>query len=605
MCGLNGLLLQAPVDEIKTKVQAMNAAMAHRGPDADGVWVGEGIGIGHRRLAIIDLSADGNQPMQSQDGRYVLAFNGEIYNYQKLKITLNYPFRTQTDTEVLLAGLIQEGEAFLEKLEGMFAFAFYDVQLKKLLLCRDRLGIKPLYYTTASGLAFASEIRSLGRVMEGGLRLHHAKLAEYLCYQTVHAPDTLAEGVQLLPAGHLLRWEQGKCSTAPWYQVEGKSGDNADIRSLLEQAVAKRLVADVPFGAFLSGGIDSSLIVGLMAQQHRAAVKTFNVNFDESEYSEAKYAELIAKKFGTDHVEIRLRPEDFLHDLPEAVRALDHPSGDGPNTWIVSREVKRKGVSMALSGLGGDELFAGYPIFRRIQKLKNPLWQMAFKASALPPASFLLPSGQRRKILEPTPFANPFSRAFSLSRMVFTPSETILLRKGKPFQAKLFEELQHTSWKSEELIQEVSRLELKYYLHDTLLRDTDQMSMAHALEVRVPFLDHHLVEHVLAMPDKGKLAARPKQLLVNAFPDLLPKEIVDRKKMGFAFPWAEWLRGALKDYAEDAFLYLKERAIFDAQALDRIFIGFQKGDPYQTWAKVWILVVLAEWLRNNEVASIE
>lgn len=603
MCGLNGLIASLAPEALREKVQAMNHGMAHRGPDAEGIWVGEGLALGHRRLAIIDLSTDGNQPMESADGRYVLAFNGEIYNFKALRATLDYPFRTQTDTEVLLAGLIKEGEAFLQRLEGMFAFAFYDTHTGKLLLARDRYGIKPLYFVQNQAeltLGFASEIRSLAPLMGGKLRLNKARLGEYLCYQTVHAPNTLVEGVNMLQAGHLLRFRQGTVEISPWYSldkaIESTHTVAGDIRSLLEKAVAKRLVADVPFGAFLSGGIDSSLVVGLMAQQHSSAVKTFNVNFDESEYSEAKYAEQVAKRFGTDHVEIRLRPEDFLHDIPQAVAAMDHPSGDGPNTWIVSREVKRKGISMALSGLGGDELFAGYPIFRRMEKLKNPLWRTAFAIAQTPPAIYLLPAGQRRKLSAKMPFSEAFSKAYALSRQVFTHEEAQTLLKDSSVYLPLYDQLQQSSWKLEKIFNEVSALELQYYLHDTLLRDTDQMSMAHALEVRVPFLDHDLVEHVLSLPDKGKLGKAPKQLLIDAFPDLLPPEVVYRKKMGFAFPWAEWLRGALKDYALGGIERLKAQEVFDEAELDKVVDGFFRGEPTQPWAKVWLLVVLGYWV---------
>jgi asparagine synthase (glutamine-hydrolysing) len=541
--------------------------------------------------------------MSSADGRYVLAFNGEIYNYKALRSTLAYPFRTQTDTEVLLAGLIQEGEGFLQQLEGMFAFAFYDTHTGKLLLARDRYGIKPLYFLQNQGavqLAFASEVRSLAPAMGAALRLNKATLGEYLCYQTVHAPNTLVEGISMLPAGHLLRFHQGQMESVSWYTLkeagEAYNPGKESIRSLLEKAVAKRLVADVPFGAFLSGGIDSSLIVGLMAQQHGSAVKTFNVNFDESAYSEAKYAAQVAKRFGTEHTEIRLRAEDFLHDLPQAVSALDHPSGDGPNTWIVSREVKRKGVSMALSGLGGDELFAGYPIFRRMEKLKSPHWRAALALAGLPPASWMLPEGQRRKLSQKTPFSQAYSRAYALSRQVFTPMEAQRLLSSSSVYLPLYDTLQASLWEKDHLLQKVSTLELQYYLHDTLLRDTDQMSMAHALEVRVPFLDHHLVEHVLSLPDAGKLGKAPKQLLIEAFPDLLPPEVVYRKKMGFAFPWERWLRRELKSYAIKGVDRLKEHEAFNEVELDAVLNGFFQGHPDQPWAKVWLLVVLGYWV---------
>ncbi|KAA6351946.1 Asparagine synthetase (glutamine-hydrolyzing) 1 [termite gut metagenome] len=379
MCGISGIIT-SDIQDIKEPLLLMSEAIAHRGPDSDGIYITESVGLAHRRLSIVDLSANANQPMYSYDKRFVLVYNGEIYNFLELKKELNdYPYQSQSDTEIIIAAFLKWGTDSFSKFNGMFAFGLWDTVEKIFYLVRDRNGIKPVYYAkNKNQFLFSSEVRSLLASRLIPKKLSKNGILEYFQYQTVHAPNTLIEGVSLLEAGHFLRVKM-----KPELQVENmiyssftdsfkkdvnRKSDKEikhDIYHLLQRSVERRLIADVPIGAFLSGGIDSSILVGLMAQFTNEPVNTFNVNFDESEFSEAHYAQLIARKFKTNHTEIRLRPEDFLSSLPDALAAIDHPSGDGPNTWIVSREVRNRGIKVAFSGLGGDELFAGYAHFKR------------------------------------------------------------------------------------------------------------------------------------------------------------------------------------------------------------------------------------------------
>ncbi len=612
MCGINGIISSKSQIDLENIVGKMNSALEHRGPNAGGVWAEDGFALGHRRLSIIDLSDSGNQPMLSADGRYVLIFNGEIYNFNSLKSTLpEYPFTSNTDSEVLLAGLIAEGESFIQRLEGMFAFAFFDTQKQNMLIARDRLGIKPIYYyhsPSSNTLAFSSEIRSLVASCLFEPKISKQAIKEYLMYQSVHFPATILEDVSTLNPGHILSYTKGKINSYPYWELPktkanlplSHSNVYENIRKLTEAAVEKRLVSDVPFGAFLSGGIDSSLVVGLMSKISPGKVKTFNVNFDESEFSEAKYAQLVAKKFKTEHTEITLKPEVFLDSLPQALDDMDHPSGDGPNTWVVSREVKKAGVTMALSGLGGDELFAGYPIFNRLLKLKNPLYKAGVKLASGTFANKLLPQHIARKMANLPKMSSIESSLYGVSRQVFTENEVanILRTDGlsEPSNYTLIKSLQ---WDKDDYISTCSRLELSTYLHDTLLRDTDQMSMAHALEVRVPFLDHHLLEYVLSLPDSFKNFNTPKGLLVNSFADLLPNEVVNRKKMGFAFPWLIWLKGPLAPFVKQQFQHLENHKVFNAFELNRIYQHFMDGQMDREWAKIWLLTVLGFWLNKN------
>ena len=629
MCGINGILGIADSGLAKQKVQAMNIAMKHRGPDDEGFFVNGDVALGHRRLSIIDLSAAGHQPMQSFDGRFQIVYNGELYNFKELKFELQrvvsgskeqaYFFQTNTDTEVIIAAYARWGEDCVNHFNGMFAFAIWDTLKKELFIARDRLGIKPLYYIyTNNVLAFSSEMRSLMASDLIPKQLDENGLVDFLRYQTVHAPNTIVKGVKMLMPGHYMKSTNGKITIHSYWNLkknisrasDGKSYTDVckDVNNLLTKAVERRLIADVPFGAFLSGGIDSSAIVGLMSKVSTEKVKTFSVTFDESEFSESKYAQLIAKKFNTDHHEIILKPKDFLTELPNALKAMDHPSGDGPNTYIVSKATKEAGITMALSGLGGDELFAGYDVFKRSLELNKKAWLNGvpkfMRGAGGSVLTKMKPGVATDKIAEfLKQDAINFKTFYPLSRQVLLDKEIASILNKKELSSNSVSEIIQTAGllDIQSKISQTSIAEISTYMQNVLLGDADQMSMAHALEIRVPFIDYTLVEYVLGVPDKYKSTSSPKKLLVDSLGDLLPPEIVNRPKMGFTFPWKEWMRNEMKTFCEQKMISLSKRSNFNEQGVMNLWISFLADNPKVTWSRVWYLVVLENWLQENKI----
>jgi asparagine synthase (glutamine-hydrolysing) len=626
MCGINGIFGIEKLNDAHRMMQRMNASISHRGPDSYGIYQGNNIVLGHRRLSIIDLSAESNQPFFSDDKRFVMVFNGEIYNYNELKSQLSdFNFRTKSDTEVLLNAYRKWGIDFISRLEGMFAFAIWDTEKNDLLLVRDRLGIKPIYiFQNNHSFLFSSEIRALLSSDLVPRKLKESSLTDYLRYQTVHAPQTMIEGVEMLLPGHYLLISDAEVIVKKYWSLDTCAknisenttyeGVKSNIFSLFESAVKKRLVADVPFGAFLSGGIDSSAVVAMMARNSSSAVKTFCISFDESEFSEANYAKLISDKYSTDHTEIKLSPNDFLNLMPDSLAAMDHPSGDGPNTFVVSKVTKEAGITMALSGLGGDELFAGYDLFMRLKKMKSREWLQYFPLGLRGiGANFLQvtkPSISSDKLSEFLRLQYYFiENVYPLMRKVLTDKKIMELTGKNQLTTNSVYKIVNDmiglkgSAATYSDLSKVSISDLSTYLQNILLRDTDQMSMAHALEVRVPFLDHHLVSYVLGVRDLYKIPHTPKKLLVDSLGDLIPAEIVNRPKMGFTFPWEKWMKQELKSFCDERLHSLAKRSLFNEKALINHWNLFLKGDKRITWSRVWYLVVLEDWLQRNKIHS--
>ena len=621
MCGIAGIYGLEDIEAPESLVGRMNDAMAHRGPDAAGVWRGSNVVLGHRRLSIIDLSASAHQPFVSADGRTAIAFNGEIYNFRELRRELEtgerpHAFRTNSDTEVLLAAYQRWGTDMLPRLQGMFAFAIMDEERQELFLARDRMGIKPLYIHRGHGaILFASELRALLATGLVPRTLDTEALVDHLRYQTVHAPRTLVKDVQLLEASHAWRITDQEVHTWRWYDLVGSVDGRAEhlplpeihrhVREKLGRAVERRLVADVPFGAFLSGGIDSSTVVGLMAQASTAPVHTFSVVFDEAAYSEEHYARIVADRFNTRHTAIRLLPQDMLRMLPDALAAMDHPSADGPNTYVVSKVTKEAGITMALSGLGGDEVFAGYPVFTRTLALwqrrwstQFPQWMRSMAASAIAMARPSIASAKMGELLRLGTFS--VDDTYPVSRLTMTDGDLVRLLRRDTLPPNRVGAIMHALVRRDgghalPFLSQVSLGELASYLQHVLLRDTDQMSMAHALEVRVPFLDHELVEFVLGVSDRNKYPHGPKKLLVDSLGDLLPREIVDRPKMGFTLPWELWMRNELRAFCEERIVRLGRREAFRPGAVELLWQRFLRNDPRVNWSRIWSLVVLEDW----------
>ncbi len=643
MCGICGVVASdshrddANPLALEQIVRRMNAAMLHRGPDAAGMLTDPGIALGMRRLSIIDR-ATGLQPLFSEDEAIAGINNGEVYNFLELRTELEhrgYRFRTRSDTEAIVHAYEAWGDDALARLRGMFAVAIYDRRARRLLLARDRLGIKPLYYTSIGGrLLFASEVRALLASGMVSRQVSRAGIESYLLFGSVGEPDTLIEGVHSLPPGHALRLPLASATTfdaakfeaarpEPYWtlplRINGHSHRASHatateaaqvLRELLEDSVRVHLISDEPLGVFLSGGVDSTSIAAL-ASRVRSGVHGYTVSFQEREFDESAVARRTARQLGVEHRELKIDANEMLNGLETAIAALDQPSVDGINTWCVSAAVRQAGAKVALSGLGGDELFGGYRTFRWMPRLRqisslarytpSPIRHAGAQAIATAGAwvgraedSDRLASIWR----EPEAWPHPFY----FTRNVFGPREVrrLLHRVACDPQPAWRTWIDQTADAAMQpglgAASAVSYLELRSYMLNTLLRDADAMSMAHSLELRVPLLDHPIVEFVAAQPDAVKY--RPgvyKSLLVQALGDLLPADISTRPKRGFTFPWARWTRGPLAPQITSRLGTLAP-ALADClrgEAVAATWDAFRAGRC--GWLRPWSLYVLNEW----------
>ena len=623
MCGIAGILDFNKNTDTGQVIRKMTDAMAHRGPDADGFFVDGPIALGHRRLSIIDLSTAANQPFIDNSGRYVMVFNGEMYNFMEVKKMLpEYTFHTSGDSEVLIAAYAKWGADCIQYFRGMFAFAIWDKEDRSLFLCRDRLGVKPVYYYKDGGkFLFASET---GSILASGLvkrKISEEGLREYFSYQSLSYPFSGIQDVLQLEAGSWIKIKDGRIEKKVYWDLTGPKSNfdysdegntKSKIKELLLQSVKRRLVSDVPVGAFLSGGIDSSVVVGLMAEASTARPVTFNIAFQEKEYDESAYADLIAKKFNTEHHPILLKPTVFLDEFQHALDAMDSPSGDGVNTYVVSKAIRQNGITVALSGVGGDELFAGYPIFSQYLQLqeKKWLWHLpsgirSMMAAAI--ASFSRSKGRGSRMQQLLTLEDSsIEQAYPIFRQIFSQKQINELThlSDKPiWTTALQQDLlgKKQSIDRLPLLSQVSAAEYLGYTQHTLLKDTDQMSMAVSLEVREPFFDQDLVEFVLGVPDQFKKPSYPKSLLVESVKPMLPDEIVFRKKQGFVFPWNLWLKNELRSFCELRIKNISERSFVNAPALLDYWQRFLNNDPMIRWTEIMLFVVLEYWLEKNDI----
>ncbi|HUN21647.1 MAG TPA: asparagine synthase (glutamine-hydrolyzing) [Anaerolineales bacterium] len=615
MCGISGLIGISD----KTLGEKMAQAIRHRGPDDWGVWSsphGTPVTLVNTRLAIIDLSPAGHMPMPSPDGNFIIAYNGEVYNFADIRRTLEaagHRFLSHSDTEVILHAYMEWGSACVNHLRGMFAFLIWDMPAQRLFAARDRLGKKPLYFAeTPQGVVFSSELK--GILASGWVqpRLNHTALHHYLTFWSVPFPHTLLAGVQQLLPGHTLTWQNGQIHTHCYWDLPVHQPTRlalpeiqSELRRLLEESIRLRMIADVPVGAFLSGGIDSGAVVGLMAKQSGSRLKTFSVGFgsEGTGIDERSIARITAERFNTDHTEVQVDGAQVLSALPEYIRGMDQPTGDGLNTWLVSRSAAQQ-VKVTLSGLGGDELFAGYPQFRSLQQAE--IWHQRLKPaeSVLRPllgaASGVAASVLNRASLRRVPdfLLGDFLGRYTSTRTLFTePAKQALYAQASTFPDSRTC-LAEFDWAMEQdIVAKVSRMELKGYMAHTLLRDSDAMSMAHSLEVRVPFIDHPLLEFVHNIPGELRLQGRtPKALLTSVLRDILPIEVIEKRKQGFEMPVASWLRNELRPVAE-ATLHpntVRQRGLFNPQAVQNLWQNFLAGRGL--YMHVWVLIVLELWL---------
>jgi asparagine synthase (glutamine-hydrolysing) len=627
MCGIAGIVnfRNGPVE--RSLIQKMTDCMAHRGPDADGFFVDQGVALGHRRLSIIDLSSAANQPFTDITGRYVMVFNGEMYNYEEVKGLIDdYAFHTHSDTEVLIAAYAKWGPDCLRHFRGMFAFVIWDKEKKEIFAARDRMGVKPLYYFLDDNyFIFASETRSVLSTGLTGRSMSPSALHEYFSYQSISYPFSPVEGIMQLEAGSWLKIKKDKKEKKLYWDVTDSPVDfdfsdkdrvQRRVRELLLNSVKRRLVSDVPVGAFLSGGIDSSAVVSMMAEAGGGKPNTFNVSFEEKEFDESHYAEIVAKKFGTNHTRIHLSPRIFLDELQDALDAMDSPSGDGINTFTVSRAIRQNGMTVALSGIGGDELFAGYPFFNQYLQLQRKRWLWRFPPAIRTLAASGMKGSRKDRLLQilRAPSCS-ISQVYPIIRQILSPDMLQELTskavagssspRGEPIAGS---SLQRQLMAKEAnihrlpLLSQVSAAEYLGYTQHTLLKDTDQMGMAASLEIREPFFDQDLVEFVLAIPDRWKKPAYPKSLLVESLKPLLPDEIVFRKKQGFLFPWNTWLKNDLRSFCDKYLKNMTGRSFIHGARLMDCWQRFLAGDERVRWSEIWLFVVLEYWMEKNGIS---
>ena len=620
MCGICGVASRAP-EQIRITLTAMMQRLQHRGPDDQGYWItettqGGTIGLATTRLAILDLSAAGHQPMLTTDARLAITFNGEVYNFRQLRAELEsygYCFRTNTDTEVVLYAYRHWGSRFVERLRGMFALAIWDANEQQLLLARDRMGIKPFYYwCDGTRFVFASEVRALMASSLVPGRLSVRGLNGYLALGALQDPDTLVEGVQSLPAGHYATWRQGSLMIEPYWQphlslaaARTSCAEAVErVRALLVESVQLHSIADVPVGVFLSGGLDSTALVGLMTQLG-GRVHTISVVFPESPLSEAVSSRLVAQYYGTEHAELPLTGADMLAALPKAFAAMDQPTVDGVNTYMVSQHAHTVGLKVAMSGLGADEVFGGYSNFRRYPVLRaathlGPAWlRRAFASycTELPLSSDT--QLKLKSLLGGMYGTDPFPMLRSLfspqARIVMAPAAlrtTVPMAQQLAAEAACFRGAARTSW-----------WELNYYMKNMLLRDTDSLSMDRSLEIRVPFLDHRLIEYVLTLPTRivqPRSARTAKPLLSAAVADLLPAAIRRRSKTSFVLPLSDWMRSELRPEIETTLFATPCPAldsVLNADSVAAIWRRYLDGSG--TWHRPWALFVLKRWIIDH------
>jgi asparagine synthase (glutamine-hydrolysing) len=601
MCGIAGLIDSALEHRcLETVLTKLRDDLYHRGPDDHGIFIsGNGrVGLVNTRLAIQDLSAAGHQPMQSTDGRYTIVFNGEIYNFAALRTEMEEEgetFVSHSDTEVVLKMYARYGPDCVREFAGMFAFAIWDGLEQSCFLARGPLGIKPLYYYQDVGrFFFASELRALLNTGLVPLQLSSAAVGGYLLFGAVPEPLSLVDNIYALPAGHYLLWRGGKIRLTRFWDLQFGADDISEheaariVRASLEESVARHLVSDVPVGVFLSGGIDSTSVVALATRAGRSELRTFCISFDDPQFNEGDIAARTAKHFGTQHSDWRLDSTTAKGLLAQFLEACDQPSIDGFNTFCVSKLAHDHGLKVVLSGLGGDELFGGYQSFQivprmvRSSRLLDPMRRLRRVAGR----ALQMPFGSARmnrlgQFLCDSPIT---AAAYGAMRGIFTLDEVRQLLPRYGCEAGRTSESQRAMYVPPQptLEDEVSYLEVARYMRNQLLRDSDVMSMAWSLELRVPFVDKKMIESVERIPARLRLR-RGKRILLDAVPEI-PTWVRNRQKRGFTFPFEEWIMGEWHDVFRQ----------IEAQSPVRL----------KSWYRTWCLFALESFLQRHGMTQL-
>jgi asparagine synthase (glutamine-hydrolysing) len=620
MCGIAGQITFDNSPVRRGRIVAMGARLQHRGPDDAGIYVHGGVGLAHQRLSILDLSAAGHQPMSNEDGTVWIVFNGEIYNFQELRTNLceRHVFRSRTDTEVIIHLYEEFGLDCIAMLRGMFAFAIWDSKARRFVLARDRVGKKPLYYSqNQDGLTFASELKAL-LVGASPRAIDPTALHHYLTFQYVPAPWAIFQGVRKLKPGHMLICEDGRLTERAYWRLSycktARARSEGEYReqflALLRESTRLRLVSDVPLGAFLSGGMDSSAVVALMSQLTTQPVKTFSIGFKEDRYNELPYARQVANQYRTDHHEFVVEPS-AIDILPTVARVFDEPFADSSAipTYYVA-QLSRQFVTVVLNGDGGDEVLAGYPRYHSLPvdrllayfcKMSTQK-QMLNMVRRLPMRGILLDRLKNR--LER--FCQPFSHTYLGRICYFGPEEKWeLYTDGFREKVETEDSLDlliewFESIKEADLLDQVLGVDTKTYLPDDLLVKVDRATMAHGLEARSPLLDHRLVEFCAALPLEYKIrGGESKYLLKAVMRDQLPMSILQRSKMGFGVPIDEWFKGKCRTMVEDVLLSSRslQRGYFEPAKIRRLVTEQQQGRA-SYGSRVYALLMLELWHRE-------
>jgi asparagine synthase (glutamine-hydrolysing) len=624
MCGIAGAIVPSPAVIQHEWLTNACKALSRRGPDHQAIWQEDNAGLAHTRLSIIDTSSAAHQPFTDRSGRYVIVFNGEIFNFRELRKNLEangLQLSTTGDTEVLLNLYILYGKACLQKLVGFFAFAIYDRQEKCLFAARDRMGIKPFYYTHQDGLfCFASEMKGLG-VFPFNKNIDQTALSLYFQLNYIPGPLTIYKGVHKLMPAHCLTYDGKEIIIEQYYEIPAKPGATAALsyeqqqqrlRELMEESVRMRLVSDVPLGAFLSGGIDSSVIAGL-ASRHNGQLNTFSIGFkDQGFFDETDYASLVAKHFNTNHTVFKLTNEDLQESLHSLLAYIDEPFADSSALLVnLLSKFTRQHVTVALSGDGGDELFAGYNKHHAEWRLRQGGLQSALVGSLLPVWK-LLPKSRHGKWGNLFRQLERYSEGTKLSAaerywrwcslMTESDAEALLLIPRDEKEYNNIKKYYSATIKEAGSLNEVLLADVNLVLPNDMLTKVDLMSMANSLEVRVPFLDHRVVEFAFSLPASSKINARlGKRIVQDAFREMLPEELYNRPKRGFEAPLLQWMRTDLKsmilnDLLEDGFI--REQQIFAPEVIRNMKQKLFSTNPGDVHAHIWALIVFQYWYKN-------
>jgi len=618
MPAVNGIYNHKSFTDVEIKVKLMNSLTKHRGPDFSNIYLDSTICLGHNGKSIINSDCTQNQPFVSFDKNIVLSYDGVIYNLSELKneLSKSYKFKTLSESEVIIAAFQKWGIEMVQRFNGVFSFALWDKTSEELYLCRDRFGIKPLYYLEDNqSILFSSSIKSINSFYNDELSIKEDALIDFLQYGTVHQPNTILDKVKSLTKASFLVIGNQETKIFEYWNFFENSKQNKfpeepfkKIKKLILESVEKRLVSDLPHGIFLSGEINSTILIAAASKVSKEKINTFSVYIKEKEIKERKFSRLVAKRYKTNHFELEINSDDLLHQIEEPFNFMDYPSIEGISTFFTSKLVNNEGFKMALSNIGSDELFGGSSVFKQVLELENNKWLYSF-----PPqlrnifGKILLKRNQSFKsqkleeILNLKLFDLPYY--YPVLRKIFTNNNINDLTDFKnitsfnyPFNWALSEISFKNRGYNYSLFSKISALEIETYLQNVLLRDNERMGMANSLEIRFPFLDHNLVEFVLSLPDKSKPS---KKILIDSTIGWVPEQIIERNGIDFVLPLKKWMKNELSSFCEESISNLEYYPNFSMSKVNLLWKDYLKGNPNANWIQIWSLVVLGKWTAIN------